>query len=319
VSSLALSGLFIGALLTGLGLNAVSASPIPLLDYYSGVPDAPSAASAVSGSGNGTATLHWHVPSTTGGSAITSYIVTPFLGFSALPSRTVAATPTTAVITGLANGKKYSFKVAAHTTTGTGPRSAGSNIVTIGAPTAPRTPSATPGNHQVRLRWFAPTTNNGAPIVQYVVTPYRAGIVQTIRVFRPTPTTVLITGLSNGVNYRFRVTAKNARGASLPSDVTAPVLIAGVPSHPTGAIAERVGPGQLSVSFTPGPNNGAPITAFIASCVSPNGGTVQADTAPASPVVVTGLTPNKLYICKVSATNSRGTGLPSGKAALVIS
>ena len=111
---------------------------------------------------------------------------------------------------------------------------------------------------------------------------------------------------------------KNARGASNPSDATAPIFVAGVPSHPTGAFATRVGPGKLSVSFTPGSDNGAPITAFIASCVSPNGGSVQADTGTSSPVVVRGLTPNKLYICKVSATNSSGIGLPSGKAPLVI-
>ncbi len=315
LSGLLLSGLFVGTLLTGLGLNAVSASQIPLLDYYSGVPGAPTGASAAPG--NGSATLHWHVPASSGDSAITSYVVTPFLGFSALASRTLPATPTTAVITGLTNGKQYSFKVAAHNTTGTGVRSAGSNIIVVGAPTAPRTPSATPGSHQVRLRWFAPTTTNGARIVQYVVTPYRAGIVQTIRVFPPTPTTVLVTGLSNGVNYRFRITAKNAHGASPPSDVTAPVLVAGVPSHPTGAFATQVGPGKLSVSFTPGADNGAPVTAFIASCVSPNGGSVQAGTGTSSPVAVRGLTPNKLYICKVSATNSRGNGQPSGKAPLV--
>ena len=50
------------------------------------VPTAPTGASA--SPGNGTATLHWQVPASTGGSAITGYVVTPHLAGVAQQSRT---------------------------------------------------------------------------------------------------------------------------------------------------------------------------------------------------------------------------------------
>ena len=168
------------------------------------------------------------------------------------------------------------------------------------------------------MQWLAPVSNNGATVTQYVVTPYRAGIVQTIRVVSAKSTTVLIAGLTNGVSYRFRVSARNSRGTSLPSDASAPLLVAGLPAHPTSAVATHIGPGQLSVFFTPGPANGSPISHFTATCVSPNRGAVQAASGSQSPIVVSGLTPGKLYVCKVNATNGRGTGAPSGKAPIVV-
>src|SRR5262249_21768854 len=81
--------------------------------------------------GNAQATVSWTAPSN-GGSAITSYTVTPYAGTAAQPATIVNGTPpaTTAVITGLTNGTAYTFKVSATNAVGTGPDSAASNGVT---------------------------------------------------------------------------------------------------------------------------------------------------------------------------------------------
>jgi extracellular elastinolytic metalloproteinase len=52
--------------------------------------------------------------------------------------------------------------------------------------------------------------------------------------------------------------------------------------------------------------------------VSSDGGVAGANSGPASPVTVTGLTTGKTYTCRVSATNSRGVSVVSVASAPVV-
>ncbi|MDQ4212833.1 fibronectin type III domain-containing protein [Microbacterium sp. ASV81] len=93
------------------------------------VPAAPSGVTATAG--NGLATVSWTAPDS-GGSAITGYTVTPYIGTSAQATKTVTGTPpaATATVTGLTNGTAYTFTVKATNAVGTGPASAQSAAVT---------------------------------------------------------------------------------------------------------------------------------------------------------------------------------------------
>jgi hypothetical protein len=106
-------------------------------------PGAPSGVSATAG--NGSATVSWSVPNS-GGSAITGYTVTPFIGSTAQTPVTVTGSPpaTTKQVTGLTNGTTYTFTVSATNATGTGPASSASNAVTPSAP--PTVTSVTPSS-----------------------------------------------------------------------------------------------------------------------------------------------------------------------------
>jgi hypothetical protein len=91
---------------------------------------APGAATAVSAQADSkSAIVSWTAPSDDGGSAITGYTVTPYVGATAQSSTTVDGSTTTTRITGLTNGTSYTFKVTATNAAGTGPDSSASNAV----------------------------------------------------------------------------------------------------------------------------------------------------------------------------------------------
>ncbi len=102
-------------------------------------PTAPAAPAGVTATaGNGSATVTWTAPAN-GGSAISSYTVTPYIGAAAQTPTTVTGSPpaTTATIGGLTNGTAYTFTVTATNAVGTGPASAASNSVTPSAASIP--------------------------------------------------------------------------------------------------------------------------------------------------------------------------------------
>ncbi|HEV7173542.1 DUF4082 domain-containing protein, partial [Pedococcus sp.] len=92
----------------------------------------PGVASSVTATpGHSSAVVSWTAPSD-GGSLITSYMVTPYAGSTALAPTTVSGSPpaTSATVTGLTNGTAYTFTVATTNAVGTGAASAASNATT---------------------------------------------------------------------------------------------------------------------------------------------------------------------------------------------
>ncbi len=106
--------------------------------------------------------------------------------------------------------------------------------VAPGAPTIVR--DATAGDREATVSWLAPSSDGGAPITGYVVTPYVGYGPRPSTTFLSTLTTQKVTGLVNGTTYRFRVQAINALGIGGYSTVSNPVT-----PQPTVAVTPSSG------------------------------------------------------------------------------
>ena len=188
-------------------------------------PDAPTAVSAQAG--NGAATLTWTAPANTGGSAITSYRITPHAGATALTPVDTGSATAGAQVTGLANGTAYTFTVAATNAVGTGADSAASAPVTpragATAPGAPTAVSGHAGDGSVALSWTAPSDDGGAAITSYRITPYAGATAQAAIDTGSASTSATVSGLTNGTAYTFKVAARNSAGAGPDSGASAAV------------------------------------------------------------------------------------------------
>jgi len=133
-------------------------------------------------------------------------------GQSATPLRT-GITALTVADTGLTNGTRYYYKVAAVGTGGMSGPSNEANAMPTGpvAPPAPSNLSAMPGDQQVVLAWGASTGASSYNLYRGTsaggesATPLRTGI---------TALTVTDTGLTNGTRYYYKVAAVSAGGTS---------------------------------------------------------------------------------------------------------
>ena len=181
-----------------------SATPVASIT----VPGIPIGVSA--SSGDSSATVKWTAPADDGGSSVTGYIIT------VNPVGTIvtvdSARSTSEVVGSLTNGLSYTFTVKAVNAAGNSAESDATRSVTpLGIPDAPTSVTASAGNTNALINWAAPSADGGSPVTGYTITASNRGGNQSVG---PRETSVLFTGLVNGLSYSFTVVAINDVGDS---------------------------------------------------------------------------------------------------------
>ena len=213
--------------------------------------------SAVS-AGLTSAAVSWTAPAT--GGAPTTYTVTPYIGSTPQTPKIVTGTPlaTSTTVTGLTNGVTYTFKVTASNPNGSGIASAASNAVTPlnpVAPTVPQSVAALAASQSARVTWTAPASDGDSSITGYTITPYIGASAQPALAVgaNGSATSVTVPGLTNGIDYTFKVLATNGVGDGPSSPATTTVT----PAASLFELTEPVGPDsgdnspvEVGVKFT---------------------------------------------------------------------
>ena len=174
--------------------------------------------------GNGTLTVTWVAPVSSGGSAVTGYTVAAYRAVAGgTVVRTCAATAPTRIctLTALANGTTYYVTVTPANAAGPS-RVPASRVAAVPRtmPSTVRSVSAAAAHGKIRSTWTEPASNGGSPI-----TGYRVAVYTSARATTPvarctasaTARTCTTASLPTSHNYYLTVTALNAAGQSVSS------------------------------------------------------------------------------------------------------
>lgn len=192
----------------------------------------------------------------------------------------------------------------------------------VASAAAPSVPAGTPAVGSVDLAWDQPTSAD--PIIGYRVR-YTLDNGSSYTTFASdfqgdsAPRTMAITGLTDGLEYKFQVMALTGTATLTNGVYTAATegswsssslgVIPGAPSAPTIA-SVTAGNQKLTVAFTaPTATGGVPITAYEYS--TDNGSTWTTASGTSSPIVITGLTNGTTYQVKLRGKNASHSGVAS--------
>jgi hypothetical protein len=295
--------------------SAVYSGPTTTLAYdpmspQAGPPDAPTSLSASAGDQSVSVSF---IAGSDGGSSITNYKYSIDNG-STYTAFSPAVTSSPVVITGLTNGQSYSIKLLAVNSLGDGTPSTTVTATPHTVPDAPTNISASyNGSGSVSIS-FTPGSNGGETITNY---QYSIDCGASFSPLNPQDgiSPVTISGLTNGQSYCIELKAVNSAGAGIASS-SVQYTASGTPAAPTSISWMDLYNGSISVSFTPGNNEGSSILNYEYSL---NGGATFTTLSPvqaSSPIIISGLTNRTNYSLVLQAINANGTGAESTPIAL---
>lgn len=262
-----------------IGPSAPSSPRVVAQPVDTGVPSAPRSTTAAPA--DRSLLVAWQAPSSSGGSAITSYTATAWSaatgGTSAGTCPPSPATDLGCTITGLVNGTTYYVDVTATNSLGTSlPSSPRVLAVPASVPGAPQGLTAAAGDASTAVAWQAPASNGGSAVTSFTARAWTSpGDGSIVGSCQPSPLTALactITGLTNGTTYYVDATAANAAGSGLAS---AP-RVAVIPAAPAPPPASGGGGGGSS--SPPSTDSGGGDSTWLVKEVRPSSGPIAGGT-----------------------------------------
>ncbi|MHC1680277.1 MAG: right-handed parallel beta-helix repeat-containing protein [Methanomassiliicoccales archaeon] len=287
----------------------------PLMVTPCDVPGAPTGLTVVRGAG--TLTLNWVAPTNDGGAEITGYSI--WRGTSPETLTLLATVPTDLLEYGdgsLGNGVTFYYAVRAINQAGAGAPSAIVGNTTFDLPGVPLSVETQFGDGNVTVSWQPPSDDGGTSITGYVIeVSYYGGD----GYYYPGPSdrSWLVSGLTNGELYSFRVRAVNDVGdGDLSSAVDDTPAVA--PDAPT---ALKVVPGEGTASLSwlaPSDDGGDAVSSY---------NVYRWDLATTSWTKIaavslleyedSAVSDGSLYRYRVTAVNKAGEGAPSDEVQTV--
>lgn len=291
-----------------LGSSSATATATPLISISATVPNPPTSVSAVRD--NKAAIVSWTAPTNNGGSPITGYKVTFVSGGVTAFSTVVASTATSAPAVGLLNGTTYTVSIFALNNYGAS--TAGTTTVTPAAVSyAPYITSSTYADHSAILNWI-PNTPSGvvAPTGFTIFYKLTSGGSESSTSYGASLRTATITGLTNNVQYTFRIIATNPVGQSPSSQL---VNVTPNPTAPSSITVGTLTPKDQSavVRWTAPYNGGAAITSYTITAIDTSNNTLIL-TIPAAAGSPTAAETALLSAAQSSAVSWKVNGLTNG-------
>ncbi|MCG7845260.1 MAG: leucine-rich repeat protein [Methanomassiliicoccales archaeon] len=197
--------------------ETVSATPSPY-------PGSPTLTQAEAGLRN--VSLTWTAPANNGSGPITGYQIYYADEAAWTLYDTVDDLVFDQIVTGLTGGTTYHFGIKAVNADGSSVMSNDLPATPYDVPAVPTALSAVPGDTNITLSWDAPTNDGGLEIDHYVV--YQDGV----DVMHAVGTSAIVTGLTNGQTYTFKISAHNQEGYGPNSSEvqSTPITVPGAPT-----------------------------------------------------------------------------------------
>ena len=247
---------------------------------------------------NTSVSIAFTAPSDDGGSAITNYEYSFNNSTWTALSPADAATPVT--VSGLTQNTAYTIYLRAVNIVGSGPASSVLSFTTQGVPTsAPTTLSAIPVDTSVAISFTAAASSTALTNYEYSFNNSTWTALSPADSVSP----VTVSGLTQNTAYTVYLRGVNSYGVG-PGSTGVSFTTQGVPTGTATITSVPVGTTTATVNFTVAAGGGA-ITGYDLYVANQ---TNAWNNTTASPISVTGLSPNTTYTFYVRAKNSYGVG-----------
>ena len=278
------------------GVGAATASTKTVTAHT--LPDAPG--NTVATANDGAVTVSWSAVTGDTAASVTGYNVYRLVAGVWVIAGSSSSSPKT--ISSLTNGTSYSFRVAAYSATGEGPRTGTVSATPVAAPVEITGLVATIGNLTASMTWDEAVASTEAPVTGIEVIQ-NGSVVATLAAGA---TSYSLSGLTSNSTYTVGVRAKNDRTTSATTSVT--FIALAVPAQAKN-LAATAGDGHVQLTWSQ-VTTGAPVSGYnvyrmVNSVMVLAGSTVDSN------YDVTGLTNGEAQTFQVAAFGTAGEGMRS--------